>query len=252
MSPKPAAILSTRPGPDQLRLTFYTPDNAEAPTAHLRELPITDQPIPRLTYYGAGALSVIELLTIICSFPDLQTANNLLARYGKLADLARVPFSELQTTKGIGAATAARLKAAIELGYRLHRAEPADRPTIKSPADAAMTLIGEMGTLEQEELRTLILNTKNVLLAIQVVSKGSLNTAQLRVCEVFRDAIRLNAAAILVAHNHPSGDPTPSADDVSITRLISEAGKLLNIDVLDHLVIAQSRWVSLKERGLGF
>jgi DNA repair protein RadC len=109
-----------------------------------------------------------------------------------------------------------------------------------------------MGALEQEHLRAVILNTKNQVLKIQSVYIGSLNTAVVRVGELFREAVRVNAAAIIVAHNHPSGDPTPSAEDVYVTRQIVEAGKLLSIDVLDHLVICMARWVSLKERGLGF
>ena len=100
--------------------------------------------------------------------------------------------------------------------------------------------------------KAVILNTKNQVLKVQNVYVGSLNTAVVRVGELFREAIRVNAAAIIVAHNHPSGDPTPSAEDVHVTRQMVEAGKLLNIDVLDHLVICQARWVSLKERGLGF
>jgi DNA repair protein RadC len=109
-----------------------------------------------------------------------------------------------------------------------------------------------MQALEQEEMRVVILNTKNAVLKVHTAYKGSLNTAVIRIAEIFKEAIRLNAAAVIAVHNHPSGDPTPSAEDVCVTRQLVEAGKLLNIDVLDHLVIGQSRWVSLKERGLGF
>jgi len=110
----------------------------------------------------------------------------------------------------------------------------------------------EMAGLEQEHLRTIILDTKNHVLKVHTVYIGSLNTAVVRVGELFREAVRLNSAALIIAHNHPSGDPTPSPEDVQVTRQIVEAGKLLSIDVLDHLVIGQARWVSLKERGLGF
>jgi DNA repair protein RadC len=131
-------------------------------------------------------------------------------------------------------------------------AAPHERPMVKSPADAANLLMLEMGPLEQEHLRAVILDSKNQVLKVHTIYIGSLNTAVVRVGELFREAIRINAAAVIVAHNHPSGDPTPSAEDVHVTRQIVEAGKLLGIDVLDHLVICQARWVSLKERGLGF
>ena len=138
------------------------------------------------------------------------------------------------------------------MGRRSIVALPPERLRIKSPADAASLLLADMGALEQEELRTIIVDTKNQVLKVHTVYMGSLNTAVLRIAEVFREAIRLNAAALIVAHNHPSGDPTPSAEDVQVTRQLVEAGKLLNIDVLDHLVIGSQRWLSLKERGLGF
>ena len=138
------------------------------------------------------------------------------------------------------------------MGRRLLVAAPHERPLVKSPADAANLLMMEMAVLEQEHLRTVLLDSKNQVLKVHTVYIGSLNTAVVRVGELFREAIRLNCAALIVAHNHPSGDPTPSAEDVYVTRQIVEAGKLLSIDVLDHLVICQARWVSLKERGLGF
>ena len=123
---------------------------------------------------------------------------------------------------------------------------------MKSPQDAANLLMLEMGILEQEHLKTIMLDSKNHVLKMHTVYVGSVNTANVRVGELFREAIRLNSVAMIVAHNHPSGDPTPSPEDVAVTRRIVEAGQLLNVEVLDHLVIGQQRWVSLKERGLGF
>jgi DNA repair protein RadC len=110
----------------------------------------------------------------------------------------------------------------------------------------------EMSALEQEELRVISLNTRNRVLRIDTIYRGSVNASQVRVGELFKSAIRSAATAIIVAHNHPSGDPTPSPDDVDVTRVIVEAGKLLDIEVLDHLIIGTGRYVSLKERGLGF
>jgi len=223
----------------------------------IKELPEDERPRERLEQYGAQALSVAELLAIILRVGTkdenvIRFAQRLLHTYGGLAGLARAPFSELVVTKGLGQAKAAQLQAAFELGRRLLIAAPEERLTVKSPADAANLLMLEMGPLEQEHLKAIILNTKNQVVKVHPVYVGSLNTAVVRVGELFREAIRVNAAAIIVAHNHPSGDPTPSPEDVGITRQMVEAGKLLNIDVLDHLVICQARWVSLKERSLGF
>lgn len=238
----------------QFALSFYEP--APKPQVEgavtIRELPVTEQPSYRLEHYGAGALSSVELLTLAVGFASITEAEQLLVKGNKLAGLATMPWSELVSMKGISRSRAARIKATFELGRRLLVAAPMERPVIKSPADAANLLMLEMGALEQEHLITLILDTRNHVVKQHTVYIGSLNTAVVRVAELFREAIRLNAAAVIVAHNHPSGDPTPSPEDVMVTRQIVEAGKLLNIDVLDHLVICQARWVSLKERGLGF
>jgi DNA repair protein RadC len=137
------------------------------------------------------------------------------------------------------------------LGNRLRTETPDDRPTINSPADAAALVAYEMSALEQEHLRVILLDTRNGLLDIVEIYKGSVNSSQVHVREIFKSAIRRNAAALIVVHNHPSGDPTPSPDDVAVTRAIVQAGKLLDVDVLDHMVIGQGQWVSLKERGLG-
>jgi DNA repair protein RadC len=131
-------------------------------------------------------------------------------------------------------------------------ASPDERPQINSPADANALLTLEMGHLEQEHLRLLLLDTKNRVLATPTIYMGSVNTTVVRVSELFREAIRSNSAALIVVHNHPSGDPTPSSEDVQMTRQIVQAGELLGIEVLDHLIIGSGRFVSLKERGLGF
>src|SRR5919205_754605 len=154
--------------------------------------------------------------------------------------------------KDLGIAKAVELQAALELGRRLAGLHPEARPQVRSPADLANLLMPDMMFLEQEHLRVVLLNTKNQVLSAPEVYVGSLNTSVVRVAELFREAIRQNAAAVIVVHNHPSGDPTPSPEDVAVTRQIAEAGRLLDIDVLDHLVIGHQRYVSLKERGLGF
>ena len=129
---------------------------------------------------------------------------------------------------------------------------PPDRTTINSPADVAAILQPEMSYLEVEQLRTVLLDTRNNVIEILTIYSGSVNSSQVRIAEVMRPAIRYNAPALVAVHNHPSGDPTPSPDDVAVTRSMVQAGKLLDIDLLDHIIIASARWVSLKERGLGF
>ncbi|HZY44388.1 MAG TPA: DNA repair protein RadC [Anaerolineae bacterium] len=223
----------------------------------IKDLPSGERPRERLAREGAGSLSNAELLAILFRVGVdgenvLELATRLLARYQGLAGLARASFVELQNEHGLGEAKVSALKAALELGRRLTIASPDDRLQIHSPQDAANLLMSEMSMLEQEHLRVMLLDTRNRVLSTPTIYKGNLNTSVVRVSEIFRDAIRQNAAAIIVAHNHPSGDPTPSPEDVAVTRNIISAGKLLDIEVLDHLVIGQQRYVSLKERGLAF
>lgn len=223
----------------------------------IRELPPSERPRERLHHYGAAALSHAELLAIILRTGVggenvLDMAQRLLSSYHGLAGLARASFSELASEHGLGIAKAAQIQAAFELGKRLLVASPDERPQVTSPADAANLLMPEMGFLEQEHLRTLLLDTKHRVLASPTVYVGNVNTSVIRVAELFREAIRLNCVALIVVHNHPSGDPTPSPDDIRVTEQIVQAGKLLGIEVLDHLVIGHQRYVSLKERGLGF
>ena len=223
----------------------------------IKELPSDERPRERLANYGPGMLSTAELLAIILRVGTkdenvIRMAQRLLAHFDGLPGLARAPFEDLIEQKGIGPAKAVELKAAFELGRRWQNAAPQERLQVKSPQDAANLLMLEMGILEQEHLKTIMMDSKNHVLKVHTVYIGSVNTANVRVGELFREAIRLNSVAMIVAHNHPSGDPTPSAEDVAVTRRIVEAGQLLNVEVLDHLVIGQQRWVSLKERGLGF
>jgi DNA repair protein RadC len=223
----------------------------------IRDLPAGERPRERLAHAGEGALSTTELLAIILRTgvggeSVLEMARRLLSRYGGLPGLARASFAELQAEKGLGEAKTAQLKAALELGRRVLLAAPEDRFVVRSPADVAQLLMAEMSHLEQEHFRVLYLDTRNRLIGTETVYVGSLNASHIRVGEVFRDAIKRNCAAIIVVHNHPSGDPTPSPEDVEVTRQLVTAGNLLDIEVLDHLVIGQQRFVSLRERGLGF
>ncbi len=217
----------------------------------------SDLPRERLKRCGADALTTAELIAIVLRTGTrgenvVRLAQRLLSERGGLLELARAPLNELTRTKGIGQTKALELLAVFELGHRITRESLGERVMIKTPQDAAV-LLRSMGWLEQEEMRTVLLDTKNHVLATPTVYSGSLHTTVIRIGELFREAVRQNCAAIIVVHNHPSGDPSPSPEDVAVTREIVQAGKLLDIDVLDHLVIgAGDKFVSLKERGLGF
>ncbi|MCO5192946.1 MAG: DNA repair protein RadC [Anaerolineae bacterium] len=223
----------------------------------IRDLPSGERPRERLMHYGAQAVSSAELLAIIIRTGSggenvLRLAERLLAAFDGLNGVARASLTELQQVKGIGPAKAVEIKAALELGRRLLVTAPEERPVVSTPADAANLLMSEMSLLEKEHLRVILLDTRNRVISTPTIYVGSLNSSVVRIAELFRPAIKQNAAAIIVAHNHPSGDPSPSPEDVRVTREISKAGKLLSIELLDHVIIGRNRFISLKERGLGF
>ncbi len=225
--------------------------------ASLLHAPEAEHPRMRFKEVGPAGLSQRELLSIVLrtgpvGIGALKLADALLESFDGLSGLARTSIYELQRLPGIGETKAIEIKAALELGRRMVLATMETRPQIRTPADAAQLLMLEMGMLEQEEVRTMLLDTRNRVLAIPTIYKGSLNAVSMRVAELFKEAIRSNSAGLIVAHNHPSGDPTPSTEDISVTKTLVQAGKLLDIEVLDHVVVAQNRYVSLKERGLGF
>jgi len=233
------------------------PPSSTRSVYRITDLHEADRPRERLASLGPQALSNAELIAILLRVGvkgenAVAVGHRLLNTFGGLTGLHRAPFAELKKQHGLGDAKAAQIKAAIELGRRLALEAPAERPTINSPADAAALISYEMSALEQEHLRVILLDRRNRVITITEVYKGSVNSSQVRVGEVFKEAVRQNASALIVIHNHPSGDPTPSPDDVAVTRAIVQAGKLLDVEVLDHLVIGQGKWVSLKERGLGF
>ncbi|HEY0737543.1 MAG TPA: DNA repair protein RadC [Herpetosiphonaceae bacterium] len=226
---------------------------------HLRikELPASEQPRERMRDHGPAALSDAELLAIllrtgVTGINVVELARKLLIEHGGWVGLQRLSFEEMMKIHGLGEAKAAQVKAALEIGRRLLLAQPEQRPQIASPGDVANLLMVEMSHLEQEHLRVVLLNTKHHVLKIQTVYVGTINSSAVRVGELFKEALKVNAASLIVVHNHPSGDPTPSPEDIAVTRQLIEAGELLDVDVLDHLVIGQGRWVSLREKRLGF
>jgi DNA repair protein RadC len=249
---QPAPVVKSRPAPAAPASTMLRQAVAEY-LPSVTNLPPAERPRARLEHCGSGALSTAELLAVLLGTPhQIHDAERLLATLDGLPGIAMANWTELCEQPGIGPTCTARIKAALELGRRLLVTAPIDRPTVRSPADAANMLMPEMGLLDQEELRVVLLDTRNRVMAIRTVYRGSLNSASVRVGEVFKDAIRMNAAAILVCHNHPSQDASPSPEDVQVTRLIVEAGALLACDVVDHIIVTRQRFVSLRERGLGF
>ena len=257
MSQYPAQPARARANPSAAPKPLAAKETAPAYTPMLRDLPSDLRPRERMLMAGPAALSNAELLAILLRIGAegesvIHVAETLLARFGGLPGIAQANFEELCSIKGVGPAKATQVKAALEIGRRLLLALPQERLQIRSPADVADLLMLEMSLLDQEHMRAVLLDTKNNVQRVAQVYAGSLNTAVVRVGEVFREAIRANAASIIVVHNHPSGDPTPSPEDVRVTEMLVDAGKLLDIAVLDHIVIGRNRFVSMKERGLGF
>ena len=221
----------------------------------IREMPQDERPRERLARYGAENLNVAELLAILLRVGNsrmsaLQLAHHCTSKFGGLRKLAAATVQELGSINGIGLAKACQLKAAFELGKRLATSADIARPLISSPQVAANLLMEDMRYLAQEYFRVLLLDTRNQVIAQRDVSIGTLNASLVHPREVFHAAITHTANAVIVAHNHPSGDPTPSKEDLALTARLVQSGELLGIQVLDHLIIGDGRFVSLKERGM--
>jgi DNA repair protein RadC len=217
-----------------------------------KNLPENEKPSTRIRELGPQSLTNAELLALALRIFEEETAEALADLYREYGSLARIPRNRIREIKWMGDADADAIQAIFELGRRQALAEMEERPTISSPADAAVLVMYEMSCFDHEEMWVMLLDTRNRVRKIDHLYKGTLNSSNIRTAEVFREAVRDNAAAIILFHNHPSGDPSPSPDDVAVTRSIVQAGKNLDINVLDHIVIGAGRWVSLKERGLGF
>jgi DNA repair protein RadC len=223
----------------------------------VREMPTEERPRERLERLGAASLRPAELLAIILRVGTsgenvIELAEKLLRQYGGLSGLLALDFAELCNVHGVGAAKAAQLKAALELGLRVSEPRREARVQITSPDVVAQLTMADMGFLPQEQLRVLCLDTKNFVVHQQVIYQGTVNSSVVRIAEVFKPAVIRTCPAIVVVHNHPSGDVTPSDDDVRTTRQLVEAGQLLDIELLDHVIVGQTRHASLKELGLGF
>jgi DNA repair protein RadC len=221
----------------------------------IKEMPIELRPRERLIALGAETLPTSELLAIIIGSGNkedsaIALAYQLLSLPGGLSQLAQATVEEIQTIRGVGPAKACQVKASLELAKRLNALGGENKPVIRSPQDIAALVLEEMRTLDREHFKTLALNTKNQVLAVETVSIGSLNSSIVHPREVFKNPIKRSAAAIVLVHNHPSGDPTPSSEDLAVTKRLLEAGSILGIEVLDHLIIGNRRYISLKEKNL--
>ncbi|MFS0575362.1 DNA repair protein RadC [Sporosarcina sp. 179-K 3D1 HS] len=220
----------------------------------IRDVHIADRPRERLIRQGASSLSNQELIAILLRTGTkeasvLVLANRILSSFDKIQDLKDATIEEMMAVKGVGKAKAVQLLAAAEIGKRLYRKHSEGRYVIRSPEDAASYLMTDMASLNQEHFVALFLNVKNEVLHKQTVFIGSLNSSIVHPREIFREAVKRSAASIIVSHNHPSGNPSPSPEDIEVTKRLIEAGSIMGIDVLDHVIIGDHAFISLKEKG---
>lgn len=224
------------------------------PSLMIRDVHVSDRPRERLVRQGASSLSNQELIAILLRTGTkqesvLHLANRVLTYFEQIQELKNASIEEIIAVKGIGQAKAVQLLAAVELGKRLSQQKTDDKFTIRSPKDAATYLMADMTSLNQEHFVTLFLNVKNQILHKQTIFIGSLNASIVHPREIFREAVKRSAASIICAHNHPSGNPAPSTEDIDVTKRLVEAGQLMGIELLDHVIIGDHQFISLKEKG---
>ncbi len=220
----------------------------------IKDLPAEERPRERLIHNGAEHLSTAELLAIILRTGSakrtaVDLAEELLVNFKDLRGLAKASLVEISQSPGIGQTKAVQLKAAFELGRRLLTGNPSLLPTIKKPGDVFDLLKAAFQDLDREHFKVIHLNTKNQVLKVETTAIGILSSSPVHPREVFKEAVKMSSAGIILAHNHPSGDPTPSQDDLLLTARLREVGEVLGITVIDHVIFGDNRYVSLKERG---
>jgi DNA repair protein RadC len=231
----------------------YNPEPVAGP--RIREMPASERPRERLRDSGAESLSTAELLAIVLRTGTtrqsaLALAQSLLARHNGLAGLARLSFADLKRENGIGEAKAAEIRAVVQLAIRFRDLGGEERALVSQPEHVYALLGPEMATYDQEHLRVLLTDTRNRLIKISEVYIGTVNQALARPAELLREAIRHNAPGVILVHNHPSGDPSPSPEDITLTKAMVPIGKQLDIDVMDHIIIGgHNRFTSMQALG---
>jgi len=220
----------------------------------IRDLPAGERPRERMAQYGPEAMSTVELLAILLRVGSrgesaIRLAERLLAEFGGLVGMAKARIPQLSAPPGMGLAKAAQIKAAFELGKRLATSVEGPRPVIRNASDAAALMMEELRYREQECLAAILLDARNQVIRTLVLMIGTLTGSPAHPREVFKEALAHGCASLIVCHNHPSGDPTPSRDDIALTTRLAQAGEIMGIPLLDHLIIGDGRFVSLKEAG---
>jgi len=222
----------------------------------IHDLPISERPRERLLKFGAESLSAQEILALIlgrgiAGESVMVTAQRLLSRFGSLKGIASASIEELSQVRGIGLAKAAQLKAALELANRLEAySEASEKPVVKTPEDVANLVRGRLKGKKREHFLAILLDSRSRLIKVSEISVGSLDTSIVHPREAFKEAISASAASVIFVHNHPSGDPTASEDDIELSKRLIQAGEIMGIDVLDHIIIGGKDYLSLKRQGL--
>ena len=222
----------------------------------IHDLPISERPRERLQKFGVEALSAQEILALIlgrgiAGESVMITAQRLLSQFSNLKGIANASVEELAQVKGIGVAKASQIKAAFELANRLEDyLETGSKPLVKTPDDVVTLVRSRLKGKKKEHFLALLLDTRNQLIKVSEISVGSLDTSIVHPREAFKEAIATSAASVIFVHNHPSGDPEASEDDIKLTKRLAEAGEIVGIDVLDHIIISDKKYLSLKRKGL--
>ncbi|MFP4661333.1 MAG: RadC family protein [Halanaerobiales bacterium] len=221
----------------------------------IKEMPADERPREKLVKYGADSLSDAELLALIIRVGNtkrtaVELSQDIYNKYGGLKALHYLTVKELKKVKGIGTAKAVQIRALVELSKRMASINREEKEIIKAPADAVKILMPELRYLTQEVFKVVLLDIKNQIISIPMISKGGLSSSIVHPREVFKEAIKHSSAAMILVHNHPSGIPDPSRDDINITKKLIDSGNIIGIDVLDHIIIGDGIFVSMKEKGL--